>query len=184
MRVVSKLLELLAPKNDLSVVIEDLLNFVRRVFPVLQRQWIERRGFVDFLLAGRACHAMIGIRATPAFQLRVAGNVTVDRADDAHLLLAREIGNRLPSRNEIFSALDVKFAVVQNEVALRIDIVKNGLICFHQKIDSEMFGLVLAPIVAFELQGQMVDVELALQQMAHLGEHSIAIGVGRDHRMC
>ena len=46
-----------------------------------------------------------------------------------------------------------------------------------------MFGLVRAPIVTFELQRQMVDVELALQQMAHLGQHSIAVGIGRDHCM-
>ena len=182
MRVVSKLLELLASKNDLSLVIEDLLNFIRRVFPVFQYQWIERLGFVDFFLAGRACHAMIGIRSAPAFQLRIAGNVTVDRADDAHFLFAREIGNRLPRRHEIFSAFDVKFAVVQNEVALRVDIIKNCLVGFHQ-IDSEVFWLVRAPIVTFELQREMVDVEFALQQMTHLGQHSIAVGVGRDHRM-
>ena len=182
MRVVSKLLELLASKNDLSFVIEDLLNFIWRVFPVFECQWIERLGFVDFLLAGRACHAMVGIRSAPAFQLRVAGNVTVDRAYDAHFLIAREIGNRLPRRHEIFSAFDVKFAVMQNEVALGVDVVENCLIGFHQ-VDSEVFGLVLAPIITFELQRQMMDVELALQQMAHLGEHSIAIGIGRDHRM-
>ena len=125
---------------------------------------------------------MVGIWTAPAFQLRIAGNVTVDRAYDAHFLIAREIGNRLPRRHEIFSAFDMKFAVVQNEVSLRVDVVKNCLIGFHQ-VDSEMLGLVFAPIVTFELQRKMMDVELALQQMAHFGEHTIAIRVRRDHRM-
>ena len=40
-----------------------------------------------------------------------------------------------------------------------------------------------AAIVAFELQGQVMDVELGLQQLAHVGEHAIAIGIRGDDRM-
>ncbi len=179
MSVVGKLLELLAPKNDLSRVVEDLLNFFRCVLLVFQHQRIERFGFVDLFLAGSACHAMIGIRAAPTFQLRIAGDVAVDRADDAHFLIAGEIGNCLPHRHDLLSAFDVELAVVQDEVALRVDVVENCLISFHQRL--EMFRLMLAAIVALELQSQVVDVELGLQQMAHVGEHSIAIRVRRDH---
>ena len=46
-----------------------------------------------------------------------------------------------------------------------------------------MFRLVRAAIVTFELQSEMVDVEFVLQQMTHLGEHSIAVGADRDHCM-
>jgi len=46
-----------------------------------------------------------------------------------------------------------------------------------------VLGLVLAAIVAFKLQRKMMNVELGLQQMAHVGEHSIAIRTGCYHRM-
>jgi len=55
---------------------------------------------------------MIGIWSTPAFQLRVAGNVAINRADDLDFLIASEIGNRFPGGHQIFRALDVKFTVV------------------------------------------------------------------------
>ncbi len=51
-----------------------------------------------------------------------------------HMLIPREIGNRLPLRHDLLRALDVKFAVVQNEIALRVEVVKNRLIGFHFQV--------------------------------------------------
>ena len=152
MLVVGQLFELLSSKNDLAVMVEDFLNFLGRIFLVFQHQRIERRRLVDFMLAGRACHAVIGIRPAPTLQLRVAGNVAIDRADDLHFLIAREIGERLPHRHQLLGVLEVKLAVVQDEVALRVDVVKYCLVGFHRDF-SEMFRFVCAAIVAFKLQG-------------------------------
>src|SRR5271166_1177684 len=61
----------------------------------------------------------------------------------------------------------------------------NAQCCHIGNIDvaSEMLRLAMPPAVTFELHGHMPNLELNLQHLMHVGEHTILIGVGSDHRM-